>query len=82
MSKFPSFDDFESTLTMEQILQWVDSANEAELNFSLPLTVFNIKDFNNALISASVLVNREMLHAYHEWLAEQLERTSLRIVRD
>lgn len=80
--KFPSFDEFEATLTMEQIQEWVNDANDAEIKVSLPLTVFNVRNFMTSQATADLMICKSMLRDYHEWLSKELEKSSLRLVRD
>lgn len=71
--QIPDFKTFWDSLSQEQISHWVDDANKANLNFhSLPIDQDQRNENINTIGAISLLLSRNMLAAYHEWLSQQL----------
>lgn len=77
----PSFDDFWQEMGKEKIEEWANAATKSNLTVSLPLTEANANDFIQSVGAVSFIMSREMLKDYHQWLCEQLEKNSLRLVK-
>lgn len=72
--KFPSFEEFEDTLTLSQVEAWSDAANSAKINITYPLNENNINEFITSLSSTNLIICKAMLQDYHSWLSERLDR--------
>ena len=69
--KFPSFDDFLSTLTEEKMMELSEGIDAKTEGIKLNPKVVNNIDVS-PLMAASALFNIRILRAYHEWLSEEL----------
>lgn len=81
-SDFPSFDDFIARYDEASIAKWTDGANAVALEhpIQLPLDENNVQSFALTLCAMSNQIALAMLRDYHEWLREQLEKKSVRLI--
>lgn len=82
VNHLPSFDDFMSRYNPADIADWAADANRAAFSvpIQLPLDEHNVNRFVTAVCAMSTQMSLSILRDYHEWLAEQLERMSLRLI--
>ncbi len=75
--EIPSFQDFWNSLSEDQIAKWVSSSNEAQLKMKLlPLSEDSLNANLTSIATVNLLISRNMLAAYHEWLSRQLSDQS------
>lgn len=81
-SDFPSFDDFIARYDEASIAKWADGANAVARDhpIQLPLDENNVHNFALTLCAMSNQIALAMLRDYHEWLREQLEKKSVRLI--
>lgn len=81
-SDFPSFDEFLSRYTEEDIIRWSRGAQEIadQRPIQLPLDESNVHNFATTLCAMNFPIMLAILREYHEWLCEQLDQRSLRLL--
>ena len=80
----PSFDDFLAEMGEDRQREWGEEANaalEKLMPVSAPITAEGASEFATAMAAWNHRYFAAMLRDYHDWLAEQLARISLRLLK-
>lgn len=75
----PTFDDFLADVG-DKKSEWFSEMN-GKMGVIFPINEFNINDFVETIIILSHSAASAMLRDYHEWLTEQLQQSSVHLIR-
>lgn len=67
MNILKSFEEFWSSITEDKLNAIVDAANERSKNV-------NPSDIGTQVGIQSIMMTKQILNLYHDWLSEQLEK--------
>ena len=70
----PNFEDFSATISKEVCNRIAESINEAKIQVKGSNDEERTKSLVNATISANMISTMELLHRYHDWLSEHLQK--------